>query len=304
MATSTWRTGTQRSIEPQLELPDSTSSVDVSVRKRMEVGLAPRRPTANSAPQRPPDAATMNPAEALLPVFLGMILAATMLLVAANIGGWFPNWWRGPAVVADTLRAVSVPLGGSGAYTDYQMALKDDFSGSGTVFAEGASTGEWRVAHTPTASSYLMEVWPNHVVWSLLELDDASQYRTQASMSVATHTPWGFAGLINRYSDDQNFYLFMVDGKGRYTVQMQQDGSLMTLQEWTASDVLNRAGSTNTLTVDDNGNVQRFYGNNMLLYEGPTRLPAGDAGLAGGAFKDGVAEISFDWVQLFDLLTD
>ncbi len=304
MATSAWRTGTQRTTEPLNDLPEGRSEEDDSVRKRMEVGLAPRRPTAKQAPQRPPNASSMNPSAALLPVFLGMILAATMLLVAANIGGWFPGWWRGPAVVAETLRAVSVPLGEGNTYSSYQLAMKDDFSGATTLFAEGMSAGEWRVAHAPTAASYLMEVWPNHVVWSLLDYSQASRYRTQASVSVATHTPWGFAGLVNRYSDDGNFYLFMVDGRGRYTVQMQQDGVLTSLQDWTASDVLNQAGSTNTLTVEDDGSGQRFYGNNMLLFEGPTRLPDGETGLAGGSFENGVAEISFDWVQLFDLLTD
>jgi len=275
---------------------------DISARKRMEVGLSARRPTANSAPLRPPTTNSFSAARAVLPAFLGVIVLATVFLVAANIWDWYPSWWRAPAIVADPLRTVTAPLANPVQVAGYQMVLSDDFSHADTVFAEGAQVGKWRIEHQPTSSSYLMEVWPNRIVWSLLDETDNEPQRLQASVSVATHTPWGYAGLVNRYLDEENFYLFLVDGQGRYMVQLQQDGALATLQPWTKVDFLNAAGSTNTITIDDDGTVQRFYGNNMLLYETPSRLPAGDAGLVGGSREDGVAEISFDWIQLFDLL--
>jgi hypothetical protein len=276
---------------------------ELSARKRAEVGLSPQRPTANSAPLRPPRTDTGAAPRAILPAFLGVILVATMFLVLANMWDWFPNWWHAPAIVAESVHTVTVPLGEPVQIAGYQLVLSDDFSQPDTAFAEGEQSGEWRIEHTPTAASYRMEVWPNRVVWSLLDVADPDLHRTQASMAVATHTPWGYAGLVNRYSDEDNFYLFMVDGQGRYMVQKQESGSLTTLVDWTRVDFLNMAGSTNTLTIDDDGMVQRFYGNNMLLYETPAQLPAGATGLAGGAQQEGAAEISFDWIQLFDLLT-
>ena len=297
MATSTRPTDSE---SPPYE--DAFGAQELSARKRVEVGLSPHRPTAKAAPQRPPRTDSFAAPPAMLPAFLAMILLATVFLVLANMWDWFPAWWHAPTIVADSVRTVTAPIGEPAQIAGYQLALSDDFSKAETVLAEGNQAGKWRIEHQPTAASYRMEVWPNRVVWSLLNLPDIEPHRTQASVKVATHTPWGYAGLVNRYVDENNFYLFVVDGKGRYRVQLQENGVLTTLKPWTAADFLNLAGSTNTLTVDDDGGVQRFYGNNMLLYEAPARLPAGDAGLAGGAQQDGAAEISFDWMQLFDLL--
>lgn len=284
--------------------PIEGSGVDLelSARKRMEVGLSPRRPTARVELQRPPRTRSFTAPRAVLPGALAVVLLATVFLVAANIWDWFPSWWHAPAIVADPLRAVTAPLAEPVQVAGYQLVLSDDFSRAETAFAEGLQSGKWHIEHQPTSSTYHMEVWPNRVVWSLLDLPDPDPLRMQASVTVATHTPWGYAGLVNRYVDEENFYLFLVDGQGRYTVQLQENGTLSTLKPWTKVDFLNPAGSTNTITVDDDGSMQRFYGNNMLLYETQSRLPSGDAGLAGGSHEDGVADISFDWMQLFDLL--
>ena len=276
--------------------------LDVSARKRKEVGLSERRPTAKAAPQRPPRTDSFGAPRAIMPGLLGLIVLATVILVAANMWDWFPSWWRAPAIVADPMRAVTMPMADPVQVAGYQLALSDDFSHAQTVFAEGMESGKWRIEHQPTSSTYNMEVWPNRVVWSLLDVPEPDPQRMQASVTVATHTPWGYAGLVNRYADEDNFYMFLVDGEGRFMVQLQQDGVLTTLKPWTKADFLNPAGSTNAITVDDDGSMQRFYGNNMLLYETPARIAAGDAGIAGGSHADGVAEISFDWIQLFDLL--
>jgi hypothetical protein len=276
--------------------------LDERARKRIQVGLSARRPTAKVAPERPPGIDSSGASRAVLPGLLGVILLATLFLVAANIWDWFPSWWRAPAVVADPVRTVTMPLADPVSVSGYQLALSDDFSRADTVLAEGVESGKWRIEHQPTASSYKMEVWPNRVVWSLLDVAEPTTQRMQASVTVATHTPWGYAGIVNRYVDDENFYLFLVDGEGRFMVQLQEDGTLKTLKPWTKAEFLNPAGSTNAITVDDDGEAQRFYGNNMLLYEASARLPAGDAGVVGGSQDDGVSEISFDWIQLFDVL--
>ena len=302
MANTTSPAGPDPSAELSTVAQGGAVEQDISARKRMEVGLSARRPTANAAPQRPPDDKSFSAARAVLPGLLGVIVLATVFLVAANIWDWFPSWWRAPAIVADPLRTVTAPLANPVQVAGYQMVLSDDFGHAETVFAEGVQAGKWRIEHQPTSSTYRMEVWPNRVVWSLLDQTSDDPQRLQASVAVATHTPWGYAGLVNRYVDEENFYLFLVDGQGRYMVQLQQDGALATLQPWTKVDFLNVAGSTNTITIDDDGAMQRFYGNNMLLYETPSKLPAGDTGLVGGSREDGVAEISFDWIQLFDLL--
>lgn len=304
MGNSTRPTDSDPSISRSSNPEGGDADLDAQARKRMQVGLSARRPTANAAPLRPPRTDTSSTSRAVLPAVLGLVLVATLFLVAANMWDWFPSWWRAPAIVADSMRAVTMPMADPVAVSGYQLALSDDFSHAETVFAEGVELGKWRIEHQPTNSTYEMEVWPNRVVWSLLDQPRSDAQRMQASVTVATHTPWGYAGLVNRYADADNFYMFLVDGQGWFTVQMQRSGELSTLKPWTKADFLNAAGSTNAITVDDDGATQRFYGNNMLLYEGPAQLPTGDAGLAGGSNADGVAEISFDWIQLFDVLVE
>lgn len=233
-----------------------------------------------------------------------MIVLATVFLVLANMWDLFPSWWRAPRIVADPVRSVTMPLTNPVQIAGFQLALADDFGSAASVFAEGESAGQWRIQHQPTNSDYRMEVWPNRIVWSLLRVEDPGPHRVQASAIVASHTPWGYAGVVDRYVDPNNFYLFLVDGEGRFTVQAQREGMLETLKPWTKADFLNLAGSTNTLTVDDVGRTLRFYGNGMLLYETPVGSVSGGLGLVGGAHEAGAAEIRFDWLQLYDLMLD
>jgi hypothetical protein len=114
-------------------------------------------------------------------------------------------------------------------------------------------------------------------------------------------TPGGYAALIVRYQDERHFYLLAVDGNGRYQIQQQDGNDVINVQPWVMAPFLNRAGSANLLTIEDDGVRVRFYGNNMLIaeLENPA-YPLGFVGLAGGALGQTVAEIHFDWFQLYD----
>ena len=41
------------------------------------------------------------------------------------------------------------------------------------------------------------------------------------------------AGLIFRYQDDKNFYIYSVDGDGRYGLDVYKDDKPTTLIDWT-----------------------------------------------------------------------
>ncbi len=302
MSTSGYTTPGDTSDSAFPSQAESIEAQELGVRKRVELGLSPRRPTAKATPQRPPRVNEFPAPPAALPALLSMIVLATVFLVLANMWDWFPSWWHAPQIVADSVRTVTAPMGAPLQVAGYQLLLADDFSQADTAFAEGSQAGEWRIEHQPTNSSYSIEIWPERIVWSLLGVDDPGPHRVQASALVATHTPWGYAGVIDRYMDSDNFYLFLVDGAGRFMVQVQQNGELSTLKPWTKADFLNLAGSTNTLTVDDDGQTLRFYGNGMLLFDLPANLSAGAVGLVGGAQEAGAAEIRFDWLQLYDLM--
>ena len=307
---------------------NSPDDLDMRARKRIQVGLSPRRPTAKAALQRPPDYQTLPlPPLALALVLVGIVLLTTGL-VAANLLGvmpeWLPSWQRNGATLTNaprTLTTVGNGTGGAGSYA-YTLQLADDFSQATSELMQGSRENEWRTELIPTESVYRMTVWPNHLAWSLLGQDDLQGYRLQTNTLVDGQTPGGYAGIIARYQDERNFYLFAVDGSGRFLVQQQAGEQLTTLQPWTGVPFLNSAGSANALTVEDDGTQIRFYGNSMLLFTLDT-LPAasppvtatgvsseqpavtsrmGLVGLAGGAQGEDVAEVEFDWFQLYQLV--
>lgn len=298
MATSS---SNQSSTNPGSAYYASSIASDPGARKRVELGLSPRRPTAKAEPLRPPKDNVFAVPPAVLPVALALIVLATAFLVMANLWDLLPSWWPASVSLAYPSQTMTLPQAIVSA-PSFELIMADDFSQPETILTSGSQSGRWRIEHLPTESAYSMEVWPNRVVWSLVEMAERHPHRVQTSTVVTSHTPWGYGGLVDRYQDEDNFYLFAVDGQGRFQVQEQHSGALTTLQPWTRVDFLNTAGSTNTLAVDDDGQRLRFYGNNMLLYEiGVEDLPEGDVGLLGGAMDEGVAEIRFDWIQVYDL---
>ena len=57
-----------------------------------------------------------------------------------------------------------------------------------------------------------------------------------AAISVDTSIdgpPASAAGLIFHYQDDKNFYIYSVDGEGRYELDVYKDDKPTTLIEWT-----------------------------------------------------------------------
>lgn len=281
----------RQSVEAQP--PDN--ELDVRARKRMEVGLAPRRPTAKSIPQRPPDVTTLPLPPLALALTLVAVLLATGLLVAANLGGGLSLW-------LPSRQAATTPLPGRAAPSaDYVLRLADDFSQSTSPLTQGAQPEAWQSALLPAESVYAMQVWPNHLAWSLLGGAKLGGYRLQASVEVDATTPSGFAGLMVRFQDERHFYLLAVDGSGRYQVQRQEGEQAEVILPWRMADFLNRAGSANILTAEDDGSRLRFYGNGMLLAEVEKLVyPLGNLGLAAGGLGQGVAEVRFDWFQLYD----
>lgn len=276
--------------------------LDERARKRIEVGLSPRRPTAKSAVQRPPDVPTLPISPWALSLLLVAILVVTALLVVSNVTGWAPAWWpaRAAALPGETGMAErAVPLADGG----YRLRLAEEFSSASSTLLQGEQRQEWHTELLPAESIYRIQVWPGHLAWSLLGLDEVADYRLQTSVVVGADAPSGYAGLITRYQDDRHFYLLAVDGEGRFLVQMQDGDEAVMLQPWTEAAFLNHAGSSNSLTLEDSGTVLRFYANGMLLAEvGDLRYAPGHVGLAGGAQAGDVADVRFDWLQLFDAL--
>lgn len=281
----------------------TSEELDIRARKRMEVGLAPTRPTAKAAPVRPPDYQALPVPPVALALLLVMVVLVTVVLLAANLSGGLPTWWptwAGLAASVDRSASTEAVL----PPQDYTLRLADDFSQNNSPLMQGSRPNEWRTELLSAQSVYEIEVWPNHLAWSLLGVSDLGGYRLQTSVVVGEDSPGGYAGLIIRYLDERHFYLLSVDGNGRYQIQQQDGDEVITVQSWVMAPFLNRAGSANLLTIEDDGERVLFYGNNMLVAElRDPAYPLGYVGLAGGAQGQAVAKIHFDWFQLYDAVS-
>lgn len=113
-------------------------------------------------------------------------------------------------------------------------------------------------------------------------------------------------GLICRYQDASNFYLFLISGDGfyaigRYSSEAQQISYLTgePPEHYLASPFINQGAAANNLTV-------RCVGSELtLIINGEEvarviddRLPAGDIGVAAAPFEAGRLVVAFDQIEV------
>jgi len=107
--------------------------------------------------------------------------------------------------------------------------------------------------------------------------------------------PASAAGLIFHYQDDKNFYIYSVDGEGRYELEVYKDDKPTTLAEWTESSAIKHVGELNTLRVETQGDTIRLYANDQLLDEvSDSTIANGKAALVVNTFDDPNVTVKFD----------
>jgi hypothetical protein len=189
-----------------------------------------------------------------------------------------------------------------------RLRLSENFAGEESIFAATAMPDQWHAEHISEQAIYRMEVWPTYVAWSLLDRTQMAQsddapvgYRIQAAATVASHTPWGYAGLVARVHEDQQLILLAVDGQGRFSIQQVRDGVAAMVVPWTPADALNPAGTGNVVAIEEDGETMRFFGNQFPLFQMRVNDWApGQLGIAAGALREDVGEIHIEWFQLYD----
>lgn len=278
----------------------SPAELEERARKRAAIGLAPERPTAKAAPQRPPRLA--KPRGCLwTPVLLVVALATTttLLLTARLVGsptdwlsvqGQIRAWWAtiSPEVAAETSSA-------------YRLVLADEFEGEDVLLAANRQDGQWLLDRVAAESVYTLQLEPNRLAWSTVG-GALTNYSLSGSFTVVDVTPDAATGFIGRYQDRDNFYLFAVNGRGQFRVQLLYEGTLQTLVPWTTIGWLHPAGQRNLLALADDAAGLHFYANGTLLHDlAQLQLPPGDVGVFGAAPGETLAEIHLDWLRLYAL---
>ncbi|MGD8586602.1 MAG: hypothetical protein PVH65_11695 [Chloroflexota bacterium] len=107
-------------------------------------------------------------------------------------------------------------------------------------------------------------------------------------------------GVICRYQNEENFYVFLISGDGHYAIGKYQSGTpqvqyLSGGGQYTFSDVINQGQSRNQMRVNCVGNELSLSVNGVPLetVTDPTFV-IGDVGLGASTFQPGTTVIEFD----------
>lgn len=268
-------------IASKQQKPEDADHLDERARKRQAIGLSAARPTARAQVYHPPVQRGVNGLPWLAVLLLVGLLAVTL-------------WWL--------LRAAAPGATMTATGGDSATLLRDDFVQPVLGLAPEVVTGDWSMGYVGDLYQIRIDQ-PGVLAWTTLGQIDLGAYRYDSSLmltgSSGDSSAWGYAGLIVRYQNDQNFYLFVVDGRGKYQVQAQENGSWRTLQPWSDSPLLATVGGENLLAVEDDGQALRFFvGSELLFSADDLRLPVGDVGLLAGSRSQGTARVLYDWVRI------
>ena len=261
----------------------SSSAMEERARKREAIGLAPRRPTAKAVVNSPPEARRGIPFIALAIVVLAAVAAGLVIWRASNITeGSFGG------------RTLAPPA-------EERLIARDDFADPQFKLPIRANAeSEQRYV----GDLYQIRILrPGGRAWATLGQLNLGAYRLAADLRLALQEElsWGYGGLIVRFQNQENFYLFVVDGQGEYQIQLIENGAWRTIQPWTHTPALS-SGSQNLLSVADDGVELSFFINAIYVTTVPNpRLPVGDVGLVVGARSQGQAQGLFDWVALYEI---
>jgi hypothetical protein len=104
-------------------------------------------------------------------------------------------------------------------------------------------------------------------------------------------------GLICRYRDDRNFYLFTAGSDGYYSLSKFVQGEFEFLgeQEYVYHEAIRRENGTNHMRLDCVGDTLKAFINGQEVgWFQDDDLNSGDVGLAAGTFTESGADLLFD----------
>ncbi len=178
-----------------------------------------------------------------------------------------------------------------------QLLLADNFSNATQSSLGSGSDAE--TSYRFVDGAYQIEVLPAEMLaWSRID----GQYR-DVQIEFDARLIDGPAetgiGLIFRYQDADNFYLFTVSGDGFYNLEMVSNGRWQTLIDWTAAPAIQPFGKINRLSVTTVEDRITLGINGVVVDETlEPRFAAGAVALAMTTFDDGAATAAFDNLRI------
>ena len=137
---------------------------------------------------------------------------------------------------------------------------------------------------------------PNAILWAKTNRIDAD-ISISVDARLTTSGVNGYYGLLCRIQDNSNFYYFVIQPNGTYTIGKYKDGDFhpFLTDGWRYSEAINQNGQTNRLKADCAGNILRFYANSILLGEtADADFSSGFSGLVAAALDPQTFEAVFN----------
>jgi len=225
---------------------------------------------------------------------LGGIITALAALVTA-LGG-FAGGCSAPPAPEATATPILAPATAIPTAAEFSLVtpLEDDFSNAQSGWETGADAdGTW--GYKDGVYRIAVNV-PDLAIWAnRLQPEQWTGVVVEVEGYLAAGPIDNQYGLIVRYRDQGNFYLFSVASDGLYSVQMMRNDQWIDLRPWTASQAVRQGNGVNALRVECQGSVMRFFVNDEFLTEiEDTTFPSGGIGLLAGTFIEGGVVVHFD----------
>jgi len=185
-------------------------------------------------------------------------------------------------------------------YTESELLYYEDFS------SNSSSLKEWDQSDSAgyhENGTYVIEVLvPNMFYWSNLG-DSYSDFVVDVDTVKRGGSDDNHFGLVLRYQDSDNFYMFNVSSDGMYSFGYYEDDEWTAIVKWTDSSVINQGdNSRNHLTVEAVGDTFTLMVNGQVLETvQDSTFSSGDIGMYAGSIDDPGTKIAFDNLAIYEV---
>ena len=176
--------------------------------------------------------------------------------------------------------------------------LRDDFAGEQTCgwreYNQGGAVVEIAEGTLNISTSQTGQIWWTNVGRDFSDVIVTVQARQTSGPNNNAY------GVLCRYQDENNFYIFLISGDGYYAIGKYQGGEeqityLTPNQEYVFSDLINQGVATNLIRVSCVGNELSLSVNGLpLVTVTDDSFAGGDVGLGVSTLEPGTAVVQFD----------
>lgn len=185
---------------------------------------------------------------------------------------------------------------------DAGVLFQDDFSGEQAcgwaLYNRGGAVAEIEEGVLRISTSQPGQIWWTNPGRSFDDMIVTAQARQMSGPNDNAY------GVMCRYQNEENFYVFLISGDGFYAIGKYQSGNDQVVYlsgegQYQFSDIINQGAATNEIRASCIGNELSLTVNGLPLttVSDPTFV-TGDIGLGVSTLQPGTAVVQFDNVRV------